>query len=82
MCYEADSIVAGVTAVVVQTMPTSSEGDASFSLPSCFADSDDMELDPGQFVLEFDGRIIGGECSCVIGSYLQTPMAACPEYTQ
>ena len=49
-------------------MSTVTETDASFCLPSCLAYSDDIELDPGLIVLQFNHLGIGGQSTCLVGS--------------
>ena len=50
--YEADTHVTNVAALVVKCVATCVECKATFSLPSCFTNSDDVELYPGYQVFK------------------------------
>ena len=59
--YEADTPVTSVAALVVKGVATCVECKATFSLPSCFTDSDDVELYPGNLVFKLYDSVIRGE---------------------
>ena len=59
--YEADASVTIVAALVVKGVATCVECKATFSLPSCFTNSDDVELYPGYLVFKLCDSVIRGE---------------------
>ena len=60
--YEADASVTSVAALVVKSVATCVEcKQATFSLPSCFTNSDNVELYPGYVVFKLCDSVIRGE---------------------
>ena len=75
--YEANGIVTSVAALAVKCVATCVECKATFSRPSCFTNSDDVELYPGYLVFKLYDSVDRGEWSCVIRAYFHFPMARC-----
>ena len=75
--YEAEASVTSVAALVVKGVTTCVECKATLFLPSCFTNTDDVELYPGYLVFKLCDSDIRGERSRVIRAYLRFPMAAC-----
>ena len=59
--YEADTPVTSVAALVVKGVATCVECKATFSLPSCFTNSDDVERCPGYLVLKLYDSVVRRE---------------------
>ena len=59
--YEANASVTSVAALVVKGVATCVECKATFSLPSCFTNSDDVKLYPGYLVFKLCDSVIRGE---------------------
>ena len=59
--YEADASVTSVAALVLKGVATCVECNATFSLLSCFTDSDDVELYPGYLGFKLCDSVIRGE---------------------
>ena len=59
--YEADASVTSVAALVVKGVATCVECKATFSIPSCFTNSDDVELYPGYLVFKLCDSVIRGD---------------------
>ena len=72
--YEADASVSSVAALVVKGVATCVGCKATFSLPSCFTNSDDVELYLDYLVFKLCDSVIRG---VVIRAYLQFPVAPC-----
>ena len=73
VCYEADTLVTSVAAHVVKGVATCVECKETFSLPSCFTNSDDVKLNPGYLVFKLFDSVVRGEISRVIRTYFQFP---------
>ena len=61
--YVVDASVTSVAAFVVECVATCVECKATFSLPSCFTNSDDFELYPGYLVFKLCDSAIRGAIS-------------------
>ena len=59
--YAADTPVTSVTALVVKCVATCVECTATFSLPSCLTNSDDVELYPGSLVFKLHDSVVRGD---------------------
>ena len=59
--YEAHASVTSVAALVVKSVATCVECNATFSLSSCFTDSDDVKLYLGYLVFKPCDSVIRGE---------------------
>ena len=77
VCYEADTLVTSVAALVVKGAATCVECKATFSLPSCFTNSDDVKLNPGYLLFKPYDYVVRAAISRVMRTYFQFPVAAC-----